>query len=401
MQQLTDDRGKAIDFQPKAVRVTQWNSLVSWRNFQDDLPTIEEIATVLFSAATSLVFINDYYKEDCYDKNCQYLVSLLQHPHWATQLKSLLLQMNGNFSTMKTATRASGTAELMTALNALSALQQLAVDVDFWLDDSGDLPALTVLAQLKVLVVKGGETNNEEFLFDSIGKQAASDNVDLQIHLENCTGYSLSAEHCNETLLRRLVRLDLTVEGFRSELFPRFSSLSSLTLKLLPEDGPFSTTSYGPLLAFLSQHSRQLLHLGLTLDLVDQLENFDPSSPQPSPRSLPQLTSVRALTLDLSIDDHASSQAEWLCLPWTLPNCQAIHLQNFACDRCRVELWKILRGDYYTEHSQPTNSATALQCLRELLSKLYPHFQLQQITLGKGEPHRTAAELFAEHHEQQ
>ncbi len=398
LQQLTDDRGKAIDlFQPKAVPVNRWNCLMFW-NCQEDLPTIEEIATVLFSAATSLVFINRYYKEDCYDKNCQYLASLLQHPHWATQLESLLLMLRGLFSNKET--RVSVTSELLAALNTLTALQQLAMDSDFMLDDSGALPALTVLAQLKVLVVTL-EEYKAAFFLDAIGKQAA-ENAHLQIHLEagNVDDVSKYTDNWSKPLLSSVVRLGL-VEGVFSngpKIYSRFPSLTSLSL-VVPSCETFST-KYVPLITALSQHNRQLLHLGLMLDLANQLKNFDPSSTPPLRFSLRQLTSVRALTLHLFIDDH--SHAEWFCLPWTLPNCQVVHLRYFGCDRCGVDLWKVLRGGYDgTEDSEQPSSATALQCLRELLSKLFPHFQLQQITLGNDEPYRTAAELFAEHHEQQ
>ncbi|KAH9388358.1 hypothetical protein TYRP_009573 [Tyrophagus putrescentiae] len=365
LQQLTDNRGQAIDLQPKAVRVNRWNCLKFWRNCQEDLPTVEEVATVLFSAVTSLVFIADDYNLGNLDESFQYLVALLQHPHLAIQLESLLL----------------------------------AVDFGFYYEDP-EMPALVVLAQLKVLVVKLGLERNEAFFLCAISEQAA-DNVDLQIHLEDGAAYDLSqykhTDNWSKSLYSRVVRLGVVDDRFwcGSEICPLFPSLTSISLvvRVVRPSPP----NYVPLITALSQHNRQLLHLGWKLDLVDQ-QNLNPIS-APPPRSLPQLTSVQAVTLDLDMADH--SQVEWLRLPWTLPNCQAIHLRNFACDRCRVELRKILRGDYYTEHSQPTNSATALQCLRELLSKLYPHFQLQQITLGKGEPYRTAAELFAEHHEQQ
>ena len=397
LQQLTDNRGKAIDLQPKAVRVNRWNSLKFWRNCQEDLPTVEEIATVLFSAATSLVFIADDYNLGNLDESFQYLVALLQHPHLAIQLESLVLGLDGGF--LNKDTRASLTYELMATLNALPALQLLAVDFDFYYEDP-EMPALVVLAQLKVLVVKLGLEYNEAFFLCAISEQAA-DNVDLQIHLEDGAAYEVSkyTDNWSKSLYSRVVRLGVVDDRFwcGSEICPLFPSLTSFSLVVRSCEA-FST-HYVPLITALSQHHRQLLHLGWKLDLVDLTEqNLNPIS-APPPRSLPQLTSVQAVTLDLDMADH--SQVEWLRLPWTLPNCQAIHLRNFACDRCRVELRKILRGDFYTEHSEPTNSATALQCLRELLSKLFPHFQLQKITLGNEEPYRTAAELFAEHHEQQ
>ncbi|KAH9393023.1 hypothetical protein TYRP_006124 [Tyrophagus putrescentiae] len=342
LQKLKDDCGGAIDIQPKAVRVSKWNSLVFSGSCQEDLPTVEEIATVLFSAVTSLVFIaNQPSWIIGFNEKCQYLVALLQypplHPHETTQLESLVLGLDGLFSSKKT--RASVTYKLVVALNALTALQQLAVHFDFGYEYP-DIPALTVLDQLKVLVLK--LEWDKSFFLNSIGEQAAA-NVNLKIHLQ---GYS--AENLSKYI----------------------------------DDWP------EPL---LSRQNRQLLHLEWRLDLKDQ-QNLDRSPTPPF-----QLTSVRALTLNLYIDDH--SQAEWLHLPRTLPNCQAIHLRDFYCKRCRVNLWECLRGDFYTEDSKPTNSATALQCLRDVLSKLYPYFQRQQITLGEVEPYRTAAELFAEPHE--
>ena len=383
LQKLKDDCGGAIDIQPKAVRVSKWNSLVFSGSCQEDLPTVEEIATVLFSAVTSLVFIaNQPSWIIGFDEKCQYLVALLQypplHPHETTQLESLVLGLDGLFSSKKT--RASVTYKLVVALNALTALQQLAVHFDFGYEYP-DIPALTVLDQLKVLVLK--LEWDKSFFLNSIGEQAAA-NVNLKIHLQGYSAENLSKyiDDWPEPLLSRVVTLETD-----ENLFHRFPSLTSLSL---PVDVPFST-NYGPLLALLSQQNRQLLHLEWRLDLNDQ-QNLDRSPTPPF-----QLTSVRALTLNLYIDDH--SQAEWLHLPRTLPNCQAIHLRDFYCKRCRVDLWKCLRGNFYTEDSEPTNSATVLQCLRDVLSKLYPYFQRQKITLGEVEPYRTAAELFAEPHE--
>ncbi len=385
LQQLTDNRGKAIDLQPKAVRVNRWNCLKFWRNCQEDLPTVEEVATVLFSAVTSLVFIADDYNL-CLDESFQYLVALLQHPHLAIQLESLVLRLNGQFFNKET--NVSGTYELLAALNVLSALQQLAIDFDFWFDNNGALPALTVLAQLKVLVVKLRGQLGTRFFLAAIADEAA-DYVDLQIHLqvsdEDTYFLSKHTGYWSETLFSCVVSLGV-VEDI--DLCLRSPSLTSATLTIRE---PFST-HYGPSLVLLSQENRQLLHLGWMLNLEDQ-QNLDPNSAPPL--YLQQLTSVRAVTLDLRLGDH--SQADWLHLGWTLPNCQAIHLRSFTCKRCGVDLQKVLRGDYYTEDSEPTNSTTALQCLRDVLSKLYPHFQRQRITFGDDERYyRNAAELFAE-----
>ncbi len=383
LQKLKDDCGGAIDFQPKAVRASKWNSLVFNESCQEDLPTVEEVATVLFSAVTSLVFIASDFDWIRFEEDCEYLVALLHyppfHPHETTQLESLVLRLGEQFSS--TMASASVTYEVVDALNALTALQQLAVDFDFGYGYP-DMFALTLLDQLKVLVVKLACENDKLFFLGSIGEQAA-DNVNLKIHLQGGSDLYVSKyiDDWPEPLLSRVVTLE--IDG---NLFHRFPLLTSLRLTF---DVPFST-NYRPLLALLSQHNRQLLHLYWKLDLI-----LDRSSTLPF-RSLPQLTSVRALTLDLDIRDH--SQAEWLHLPWTLPNCQAIYLRHFYCWGCRVNLVWYLRG-YYTEHSKPTNSATALKCLRDVLSKLYPYFQRQQITLGEVEPYRTAAELFAEPHE--
>ncbi|KAH9396774.1 hypothetical protein TYRP_003070 [Tyrophagus putrescentiae] len=390
LQQLTDDSGKAIDLQPKAVRANQWNCLEFEKNCHEELPTVEEIATVLFSAVTTLVFIMKDGGDDFFYENCQYLVSLLQHPHWATtQLQSLVLQLSGDFEC--TETMASGTYQLVTALNALSALQQLAVDFAFWfhIDDEHlpVLPALTVLAQLKVLVVN-----------------QAADNGDLQIHLQwssigpTCTVNDFA--HWSEALLSRVVSLEdyqsllerRTVEEMPCRLFP---SLTSLTLSV---NDSFSTNYRLWSTALSSQNLRQLLHLSWSLYLKDP-QNVDRSlieTPPPRRSSLPRLTSVRALTLSLHLNDH--SQAEWMHLPWTLPNCQVIYLQNFTCRRCDVRLCFLRFGRYHTEHSEPTaKSAAALQCLREFLFKLYPYFPHRQIILDFDDPkYPTVAELFAE-----
>ncbi len=383
LQQLTDGSGKAIDFQPKAVRVTQWNSLKFFMpECQKDLPTVEEIATVLFSAVTSLVFIGDEENNYYLDKNCQYVVSLLQHLPWATQLESLVLRLVGTFFDEET--KASKTYELMAALNTLPTLQQLVVGIDLWFDVIEGLPALTVLAQLKVLVVRMEDIYSTDFFLEAIAKQAANIGS-LQIHLQVYSALNplSNTDHLSELLFNRVVRLG-EVKNIHCPLFP---SLTSLSLSVRQS---FSA-NYFPLIAALSQHNRQLLHLGWVLNLVDE-QNLDRSSEQPP---LPTLTSVRALTLELTIEDH--SQVEWLCLPGTLPNCQAIHLQNFFCTRCQVSLFLYLGGHHdKTNNSILPNSATALQCLREVLSKLYPHFQRQRITLGEEPPYRTAAELFAE-----
>ncbi len=121
--------GNAVIHQPKAIRVSKWNSLKFKKFCKDEMPTVEELVTVLFSAVTNLTWACSSL---CFENsNIEYLTSLLQHPRLASQLISLTIDKPCEFSVEMT-------CPLVTAINSLTALQHLAILG--WEENIPDLP---------------------------------------------------------------------------------------------------------------------------------------------------------------------------------------------------------------------------------------------------------------------
>ncbi|KAH9399926.1 hypothetical protein TYRP_017495 [Tyrophagus putrescentiae] len=241
---------------------------------------------------------------------------------------------------------------------------------------SDQLPELSILSQLKAIVIHLGDIADGVFL-RSLEHHAAG-NVDLQVHLH---GYDYSRLFgLSEPVRRRFVRVCNIMKYYDSDNVShncrQLPSLTSVSVGCIraPELGAFFTA-----LSTLPQ----LVHLNMMLNWMRQEENqfVEPT------RSLAHLTSLKAL--DLSLNLHSHELMQWLKhLPVTMPRLQVIHLLNFNCASCGVPLDGYLRGDY-SEATSPSIS-TALKCLRATLPPLlHPGVPQDRVILGWDEPYPT------------
>ncbi len=136
--------------------------------------------------------------------------------------------------------------------------------------------------------------------------------------------------------------------------FPSLTSLSVCLVRFLEAEKLFSALSHLPQL---------LVHL--KLELCWGLEEENQSEEKPMPPT--QLPSVRALDLPLDLRSH--SQLQLLNLSVTLPRLQAIHLWDYNCGSCGVDLAEYLRYKEYRKNSDPSFSTT-LECLCATFSLL-------------------------------
>ncbi|KAH9399898.1 hypothetical protein TYRP_017466 [Tyrophagus putrescentiae] len=277
------------------------------------------------------------------------LASKPKRQEWANQLTSLAVD---NWSTdLPTEPR------LISAINALSALQCL----EMCYKGSDQLPELSILSQLKAIFIRLDDIADGVFL-RSLEHHAAG-NVDLQVYLIDYDFGRLLG--LSEPVRRRILRVDNFMLfcssdnlSFICRQLPSLTSVFVLCIRA-PQVGAFFTA-----LSTLPQ----LVHLVMVLDW-ERKEGNQFVEPTPPPRPLAQLTSLKAL--DLSLNLHSHSQMQWLKhLPVTMPRLQAIHLQNFKCASCGVDLDKYLQGGY-SEDTNPSIS-TALKCFRATLPLLHP-----------------------------
>ncbi|KAH9394882.1 hypothetical protein TYRP_004944 [Tyrophagus putrescentiae] len=270
--------GNKVDYQPRAAPVSKWNSLQFSNIHQDALPTVEEVVTVLFSAVTNLSFVGCYMNYPC---SIEYLTALLQHPHWASQLTSLTLNDSRKLSDELV-------HPLFSAINSLTALKHLVLNMEIY----EEIPDLPILAQLKSSICRPCWPHFESH---------AVGNDNLQVHL-NVFAYddenALIALK-NHPLRSRIVCLKgLSFKNFVPfQHGQQFPSLTSLQLGGYPGWSPPEVKT---LFTALSQLP-QLVHFLLSVDLSD----LDDSSP----RLLTQLSSVRALDLNLYIKSHSQIHA--------------------------------------------------------------------------------------------
>ncbi len=345
MQQLMDICGGEPSFPHYPLITTPlnpWNvlQLGHFRLPLDTATTIEQI-TAVFSAVTNLIFITTVLNKDGMD-----LASFLRHPNWQCQLTNLV--MDGVCPRDSQLTCA-----LITAINGLTALQQMTLN---WYRDA-DLPDLTILAQLKMVAFS---LHNLHPFLRSLERHATN-NADLQVHLfsEDTEGLlSLSQPlHCS-----RIVHFGhdehFLLLSDATRLCSQFRSLTSLNINFI------HLTEIGPLFTALSQlHQLILLVLVVNPDDDEEEELPPPPSPLP-PRPLAQMNSLRALELYLSITSH--SEIKWLNLPVTMPNLQTIYSQEFRCASCKVEFYG------WRSSSLPLlNSPSALHCFQSSLFTLH------------------------------
>ncbi|KAH9392992.1 hypothetical protein TYRP_006091, partial [Tyrophagus putrescentiae] len=345
MQPLMDIPGEpSFPDYPMITRLSKWHCLMIDLREQIDTATTEQIVYI-FSAVTDLKYIT---------LNNGPLVPLLQHPKWQRQLTDLMAE-----STMWLDCQQG--RELVTAINSLTALQHLALD---WYSDT-DLPDLPILAQLKVVAFRSFELH----AFMRSLERYATDKSDLQVHLLKFSDDTDDLLSLSQPLHSRIVRYGIGYLDYPSDPVPlfcsQFRSLTSISISSI------TVTDVVPLFTALSQ-LHQLVHLRLSVDLWSREELPPPA------RSLAQLNTVRALELCLSIDSH--SQVQWLNLPKTMPNLQAIYIEWFSCHSCGVRFSCGEEEDELLPLS-PLNSSSALNCLKSSLFTLHCGVPMNRLIL--------------------
>ncbi len=354
MQQLMDIPDETFPDYPMTTRLSEWNVLQLDQLPLIDTVTIEQIVTI-FSAVTELKFI------DIGSKSIDTLVSLLQHPNWQCQLTNLVVDGTNGMDSLRLA------HELITAINGLSALQQLALEWDNYTEVS-DLP---ILARLKTVAFKSFRVS----AFLRSLERYAADNADLEVHLiSNDTKALLTL---SQPLHSRIVCYGRDPLHYTNDHVPllisQFRSLTSLEIEGI------EPTQVGRLFSDLSQLP-QLIRLNFGVYFSEVKDEF----PLPA-RPLAQLNSVRALELRLLITSH--SQVEWLNLQWTMPNLKTICSDYFRCDSCKFE-FDGYRGDFFFLSSPP-----ALGCFRSSLFNLHPGVPLKRFILSSNFEFKSAEEL--------
>ncbi len=360
MQSLMDIPGEpSFPLYPLATTpFNHWNvlQLSQLRLPLDTAATIEQI-TAVFSAVTELIYTTDFTNETgvC-------LAALLQHPAWQRQLTNLTV--HGTYQDRQN-------PELITAINGLIALQQLAL----YRSSRTDLPDLTILAQLKVVAFYSRYLR--PFLRSL--ERHATNNADLQVHLfsEDTEGLlSLSQPlHCSRIVhFGHAEHFLLLFDATR--LCSQFRSLTSLNIFII------QLTEIGPLFTALSQ-LHQLILLVLAVNQESDEQEL-PAAPLPA-RPLAQMNSLRALDLSLTIASH--SEIKWFNLPWTMPNLQTIYIEKFRCASCKVNF----QG--WHSSSQPLlNSPSALPCFQSSLFALHSGVPLNRFILRLPDEKNISAE---------
>ena len=341
------------DYPMTTTRLSKWNCLLV-DEYLDQI-TVELIVTA-FSAVIDLKF--EKYDNFSYDN----LIALLKRPEWANQLTNLMV-ISFEINSVLPNDR-----HLVAAINGLSALQYLAAQLD---NDSN----LTILAQLKMIAID--VVNDPSNILRSLEHYIKS-NINLQVHLLSEYNYTSTLIGFSKPLCSRIVRYGRFYLDWFFKDVPRFchqfSSLVSLSVKC------FGASKLGSLFVALSTLP-QLVHLGLSLNwsFEDEEENqLAEQQPPRRPLVSVELTSVRALNLNLSISSHLHLQ--WLNLAVTLPRLEAIQLMSFSCDSCKIDLLSyIYRG--YNKNTSP-NISTALKCLCTTLPLIHPGVSHNQIFLG-------------------
>ncbi|KAH9407340.1 hypothetical protein TYRP_012892 [Tyrophagus putrescentiae] len=364
MRPLMDIPGEpSFPHYPMTTHLSKWHCLKIDSARQIDTATIEQITTI-FSAVTDLKFMIVLQKEH------KHLVALLQHPNWQCQLTSLMVDETWGMSDQQG-------CELISAINDLTALKQLALD---WRNYT-DLPDLTILGQLKVVAFRSDRVGT----FVRSLERHATDNDDLQVHLFSDDIEGLLS--LSQPLHSRIVHFELDDDWLdlfdATRLCNQFLSLTSLDISLI------QLTDIGPLFTDLSQ-LHQLVNLVLVVDPEsdeegEEDEEEDEEEIPPEPRPLAQMNSLRSLELCLKIESH--SEIEWLNLPETMPDLKTIYIWRFNCRGCDVLI------DRYNGDSSDLHSSKALNCLQSSLFKLHGGVPMNRLILRSDKEFVSAEKL--------
>ena len=336
---------------PAIRHCTKWNTL-----YFEDLtqPTVQAIIGA-FPAVTELNFLCSVVSNG---GEMESLTALLSSTGWGRQLTSFTLTIPIN-------TKYRGTGALFEAINALSALTYLKIDLG---EEGLELHELTVLDQLQKFSLSCLSVHWPFFLSQLYATR--NDLLQIELFSEERNMQTLIA--LRQHLRERIVRLSAGVLYSRdcnlSDVCRKFPSLTSLALEL-----PLANAeSIFSKLATL-QH---LVHLKLSI-------KFGVSTPDN--HHFHPLLSVKGFELIFSCDSH--DQLEWLDLPRTMPHLMAIGFEYFTCQNCNVNTRRIKEMDF-----TPEMLASARRCISAMLRILRRNGIPAGAISFQGEEHLGSAE---------
>lgn len=305
-----------------------------------------DLVVRLFPSVTQLTIISPSLRHS------QYTADLLEHPRWAEQLTSLML-VDYEWMVGGVVRRLAG------AINGLSALEHLALH--WQVSRPEDVPDLgRALAHLQVLALYLNWSIVMPFLLSLERYAAPGNGLRFQVHLVKYIFSDSSLLALSEPLRRRLVRYGTYSIHYcdnwalLSRQLPALTSISGLSLK---------PSQAGRLLSALSTLP-QLVHLGLEVNFLIFKEPLEPSEMLVVQHQQQQLSSIRALDLELIITSH--SQLQWLSgLQRAMPCLQTVHLKRFTCECCNACL-----SSYLTLSLGDPKYSVTLELLRSLLIHL-------------------------------
>lgn len=286
------------------------------------LPTAQQIIS-LFPEVTDLAFLGwnidrgSSLDADIDQTTEQYLLEMLQNEVWRSRLTKL--NVTGDFSTDN------GTPKLFDAINALPALKYLTLSVN----KIEELSIMSQLTELNFGPFSSGPIADVTPFIRSLQKYAAT-NSGGQITVDLSDGIALIPQLSELDFNKRSIisRISFFPISYRHtnllSLCTNFSNLTSLSLR-------FYSSQCRTLFAALA-NLQQLFHLYMEICFAD-----DDDAPVPPVFDPPKekLLTVKALDLDLLVVSHLVD-LQSLNLPLTMPNLQAIHLDQVDCRECDI-----------------------------------------------------------------
>ncbi|KAH9392036.1 hypothetical protein TYRP_022309 [Tyrophagus putrescentiae] len=320
---------------PAIRHCTKWNTL----HFEDGewtQPTVQAIISA-FPAVTKLVFFSSSTDKGVMERLTELLAST--ETGWGRQLTSLTLKISIN-------TRYRGAGALFAAINALSALTYLKIDLG---EEGLKLHELTVLDQLQEFSLRCLPVQLPFFISQLYATRNDRLRVEINNEEESIKPLAALRQHIRE----RIIQLSTVALNSRhcnlSDVCSKFPSLTSLALELPLADAVNVFSKIANL--------RHLLHLELSIQFggstTDNVHLFQP------------LLFVKSLELSFRCDSH--DQLELLDLPRTMPHLQAIDLSYFTCRGCNVT-----NCQFRAEDLTPEKLASARRCVSAMLRILRP-----------------------------
>ncbi len=347
----------------------KWNSFHLDENQFIDKKTVTQIGYI-FSSVTDLKF------ENFDNAACNSLISILKYTEFAKQLTSLnVFCFGANLTDLTTQNL------LIDIINkTLPSLKFLACEFE----NNKSLPNLTILTQLKAVALNVHGSLSGSLFFQSL-EYFAGKNETLEVYL---TDHTTCVQHLSSLVQKKIVYFVYTHINALCEnvaLFcQQFSSLTSLSI------GAIEVHKFDTLITSLSTLT-QLVHLAIELNLIHIKSDQIGQSSQKIPTT--KLTSVRALDLCLYIKSHSIMQFwhQTLNLEISLPHLQAIHLKNFYCGNCDVNLRKYHSGDY-SKCTTP-NTLSVLECFCESFPLIHNGIDFTKILIFHEKPFFTLEQM--------